>query len=362
MTGNSRRKCKGCLKPMSVFAEPWRTSRPNAKGAGHDKASASSCLEEAVKGHAGCPRSPRPGARDGPGGLRRRGQDRDARSARRWTHVDNRAPVATLLGLSSVKAFIPFALVSVFTPVVEAGEPPPYPTRVEEWVAAPVPSRADRVNYAVWSQASNYSEYEWRVSAREGVVTAQRAPRATDDSSLGLPFTPRTEKFAGASSAIHVPDGWLVAFNHGEFGAALYWFNATGDQNYKVSDNQVVTFLQLPDRLLAVEGIAHMTISRGSIIRIERSTDQDRWTARTVARLPFAPYAAVVQHQHDGRIVIVLSDALVLATANRELQTLLSDVPWTQLYPNSAALNQDQTRVYVGMRQYVTEIDLRTRK
>lgn len=259
-----------------------------------------------------------------------------------------------------MKALIPFALISLFASVAEAGGPAPYPARVEYWVTASMPARADRAEYAVWSYASNYSEYEWRVSARAGVVTAQLAPRARDESSLGLPFTPKTEKFAGASSAIHVPDGWLVAFNHGEFGAALYWFNEKGEQNYKVSDNQVVAFAQLPDRLLAVEGLAHMTMSRGSIIRIERSKDQNRWTARTVGQLPFAPYAAVVQH--DGRIVIVLSDALVQATANGELQTLLSDVPWTQLYPNSAAMGEDETRVYVGMRQYVAEVDLTTRK
>ena len=269
------------------------------------------------------------------------------------------APVATLPSLSSVNAFIPVALFSVFTGVAEAGDPARYSTRVEEWVAVPVPSRADLADYAVWSYASNYSGYEWRVTVREG-VTAQLTHRERDDGSLGLPFTPRAENFAGASSAIHVPDGWLVAFNHGEFGAALYWFDETGEHNYKVSDNQVVAFVQLPDRLVAVDGIDHMTMSRGSIIRLERSKNQGRWTVYTVAPLPFAPYAAVAQR--DGRIVIVLSDALVRATANGELQTLLSDVPWSQLFPNSAVMNPDETRVYIGMRQYVAEVDLTTRK
>jgi hypothetical protein len=262
-----------------------------------------------------------------------------------------------------VKACIALALV-LFTSVAEADVPPPYPALVDEWVAASVPSRADHADYEVWSYASNYSEYEWRVSGREDIVTAQLAPRAPGEGSLGLPFKPRTAHWAGATSAIHVQDGWLVAFNHGEFGAALYWFNENGSQNYKVSDDQVVAFALLPDRLLAVEGLAHMVTSKGAIIRIERSTDQGRWTAHTVAKLPFAPYAVVVQHggQHDGRILIVLSDALVQSTANGEVQTLLSDVPWTQLYPNSAALGQDGTRMYVGMRQYVAEVDLTTRK
>jgi hypothetical protein len=259
-----------------------------------------------------------------------------------------------------VRAFVLLTLVSLLASVVEAECPGPYPARVQEWIAAAVPSRADRVEYAVWSYASNYSRCEWRVSAREGVVTAQLAPGARDESSLGLPFTPRADEWAGAASAIHVSDGWLVAFNHGEFGAALYWFNESGSENYKVSDNQVVAFALLPDRLLAVGGLAHMTTSRGSIIGLERPKGQGRWTAHTVAPLPFAPYAAVVQN--DGRIVIVLSDALVRATANGELQTLLSDVPWTQLYPNSAAMGQDERRVYIGMRQYVAEVDLSTRK
>jgi hypothetical protein len=52
----------------------------------------------------------------------------------------------------------------------------------------------------------------------------------------------------------------------------------------------------------------------------------------------------------------------VQSTANGEVQMLLSDVPWTQLYPNSAAVGEDGTRVYVGMRQYVAEVNLTTRK
>jgi hypothetical protein len=260
-----------------------------------------------------------------------------------------------------MRAFISVALISLLPCAVEAGCPAtPYPSRVEEWVAPPVPSRADRGAYAVWSFASNYSECQWRVSAREGVVTAQLAPKTRDESSLGLPFTPRTEKWASATSAIRVPDGWLVAFNHGEFGAALYWFNEDGSQNYMVSGDQVVAFALLPDRLLAVEGLAHMITSRGSIVRLEPPKDQGRWTVHGVAQLPFAPYAAVVQN--NGHIVIVLSDSLVRATANGDLQTLLSDVPWTQLYPNSAAMSQDDMHVYVGMRQYVAEINLATRK
>ena len=39
-----------------------------------------------------------------------------------------------------------------------------------------------------------------------------------------------------------VDDGWLVGFNKGEFGAALYWFSADGKQNYKISDHQVWEF------------------------------------------------------------------------------------------------------------------------
>ena len=70
--------------------------------------------------------------------------------------------------------------------------------------------------------------------------------------------TPRPVNFVALSAFARVDDGWLIGFNHGEFGAALYWFSLDGNRNYKISDHQVVDFISTPDGFLAVEGLAHL--------------------------------------------------------------------------------------------------------
>ena len=44
------------------------------------------------------------------------------------------------------------------------------------------------------------------------------------------------------------------------------------------------------------------------------------------------------------------------------IHTLLADVPWGGLYPNSSILLPDEQRLYIGMRQFVGEFDLTTKK
>jgi hypothetical protein len=155
-----------------------------------------------------------------------------------------------------------------------------------------------------------------------------------------------------------VDDGWLVGFNHGEFGAALYWFNHDGKHHYKISNHQVVAFFSLPDGIYAIEGLAHMGASCGSVIRITRPTTSGHWQASRVVRLPYAPNTVAVRR--DGSIVIALSDSLVSVGPDHHVNTLISDAPWGGLYPSSSILLPDESRLYIGMRQFVGEVDLAT--
>jgi hypothetical protein len=61
-------------------------------------------------------------------------------------------------------------------------------------------------------------------------------------------------------------------------------------------------------------------------------------------------------------MLITLSDGLVAVDAQHRLRTLLKQVQWGQLYPNSSALADREQKLYIGMRQYVAEVGLRTRK
>jgi hypothetical protein len=174
-------------------------------------------------------------------------------------------------------------------------------------------------------------------------------------------FDPKADRFSGPSAFARVDDGWLVGFNHGEFGAALYWFSTDGNRNYKISDHQVVDFVPTADGILAVEGLAHMGTSRGSLIRIACVKGETQWKAKRLTELPFAPYA--VSRRRDGELLITLSNSLVAVTPHDPAKavTLLANADWGHLYPESSALRPDERKLYIGMRQFVGEFDLQTR-
>jgi hypothetical protein len=234
-----------------------------------------------------------------------------------------------------------------------------YSRDVTRWQEISVPPKGENAERVVWDYAANYSEILWRVSLENSRPTAELIERRTYNAADLAPFDPRADGFRGARRFKEVDDGWLVAFNHGEFGAALYWFNQDGKRHYKISHHHVVAFLSLPNDIYAIEGLAHMA-SCGSLIRITRPTISAHWQASLVVRLPFAPSTAVVRR--DGSILIALSDSLVSVGPDHHITTLIPDAPWAGagLSPSSSILLSDESRLYLGMVQFVGEVDLAT--
>lgn len=167
---------------------------------------------------------------------------------------------------------------------------------------------------------------------------------------------PAVEPIDTVRAVMPVDGGWIVGFNKGEFGASLYWFNPDGTANYKISDHQVVAFVQRGDDLLAIEGLAHLSLSNGSLIRIARAEPGGRWLAATLLELPTAPYAAVMRR--DGTLVLALSDRVVFVDGRDRLRTLVTDEAIGDGYPDTAVLSPDESRLYIAGRQYVIEVNL----
>ena len=252
-------------------------------------------------------------------------------------------------------------IVSVLIPVYSAVPAEPmYSREVTNWQESALPPESRQGERMAWFYAANYSNLEWHVFTQDGKPSASHGDDATGTRPARPKFTPKAGKFRGGSAFAAVDDGWLVGFNQGEFGAALYWFSGDGKRSYKVSDHQVVDFFSLPDGIHAIEGLAHLSMSEGSVIRIARPKPGAHWEAISVAKLPFAPYA--VSLRRDGTMLITLSDSLVSFGSDRKIHTLLADVPWGGLYPNSSILLPDEQRLYIGMRQFVGEFDLTTKK
>jgi hypothetical protein len=237
---------------------------------------------------------------------------------------------------------------------------PEYPRDITKWQEVAVPAESDQGARMAWVLAASYSKHEWRVFTKDGQPFAQLKYERQEKRPDRPSFTPEAEEFRGASAFAAVDDGWLVGFNQGEFGAALYWFSSDGKRNYKISGHQVVAFFSLSGGIHAIEGLAHLGMSQGSVIRIARPKDSARWQATSIVKLPFAPDA--VSLRRDDTMLITLSDSLVSVGADRKIQTLLPNAPWGLLYPNSSVLSQDEKKLYIGMRQFVGEFDLTTKK
>jgi hypothetical protein len=236
-----------------------------------------------------------------------------------------------------------------------------YSHDVTTWEEIPVPPADDNPARVVWDYASDYSKLHWRVYLEHGQARGELGRDTVDVPQSDRPrFEPKADNFVGANRFAAVDDGWLVGFNHGEFGAALYWFSRDGDRHYRISNDHVVTFFKRPDGIYAIEGMAHMGASCGSVIRVARKTKSSKWQAGRFVRLPFAP--DTIAQKRDGNMIIALSDSLVSVTPDAQITTLISDAPWWSLYPSSSIILPDDSKLYLGMRQYVGEVDLTTGK
>jgi hypothetical protein len=244
--------------------------------------------------------------------------------------------------------------------LVSRAAEPEYSRDVTTWQAIQVPPRGKDSERIVWDYAANYSQLSWHVYIDSGRPYAKLIESPNDSSSDLSPFDAKADEYRGARRFKEVDDGWLVGFNHGEFGGALYWFNRNGTRHYKISSHQIVAFFSLPVGIYAIEGLGHLGISCGSMIHIIRREPAAHWQAFRVIQLPDSPSTVVVRR--NGSVLIVLSNSLVSVSPNHQVTTIISDAPWGGLYPSSSILVPDEGRLYVGMRQFVADIDLTTNR
>jgi hypothetical protein len=235
-----------------------------------------------------------------------------------------------------------------------------YNPDVVKWKEVRPTPKSRSADWSAWFYAANYSKIEWQVTRHGNEIRAQLTSNPVAQSSRRPKFVPRAEQFAGAFAVQRVDDGWLVAFNQGEFGAALYWFSHDGQQKYEISDDQVVDFMLTPQGIIAIQGLAHLTISEGSLIRIARHPRTHRWRASTIRKFSQAPDAFA--RLSDGTLIVVLEDSVVSLTPDNKLRTLIRSVDWGAFYPNSAVMSNDESKIYIGMRQYVAEFDLKGKR
>jgi len=228
---------------------------------------------------------------------------------------------------------------------------------VSKWIEIPCPKDPQSAEGALWFYRANYSTNEWRVFRDNQAVCAMLKTKTNLVTGEVPKFTPETGKFRRVAASLKVADGWLVGFNHGEWGGALYWFSPDGTEKYEISKGNIVDFIQASNRIFAISGLAHLGLSEGSILSISQSSNQTPWQITNRWRLPQAP-EVVIQHP-DGDLLIALSDSFVSVTLDGKIKTIVKEGRWGSLYPFSMVLSGDARTAYVGMRQFVAKVTLK---
>jgi hypothetical protein len=231
---------------------------------------------------------------------------------------------------------------------------------VSKWIEIPCPKDAQSTEGVLWHYRANYSKHEWRVFHDGQKVYAALTTQTNLTAREGPMFKPEAQEFRHVAATLKIADGWLVGFNDGEWGGALYWFSPDGTAKYKISKYQIIDFVQNSSGIYAIVNWGFMcftNLSDGLIISISQSSNQVPWEVAIVCRLPQAP-GAIVQHA-DGNWLVALSDSFVSVTPDGKIRTIVKAGRWDALWPNSVVLSDDAKTAYIGMRQFVAKITLK---
>jgi hypothetical protein len=227
-------------------------------------------------------------------------------------------------------------------------------SNLKNWKSYAVPTDNETLTHYNWSNN------DWVVYSNGKEVHAKVMGQTPFVDELPFKIEPLDDKekykMRGMRSVQKVDDGYLVAFWRGEFGGNLYWFGNNGKDRKLISPTWIVQFLKRAGKIYAIEGLAHMGMSDGSIVEIKKTNNT--WTISEYFKLPFAPYTAQLDNKNN--FVIVTSDNLLLVDTNRKVDTLVKEGFWSGLYPTSMVIQK--SICYIGMRQGVLKFDLLTKK
>jgi hypothetical protein len=216
------------------------------------------------------------------------------------------------------------------------------------WVLYPTPSaESEALN------CGNYSMREWNVTLKDGSLKI----RLDRDSVHWDPLPPEINSAsvkAGSKTdrhVIRVDDGWLIGLNSGEFGGGLWWFSSDGKTNRRLIDDRVVGFVNTPNGVFALVGLAHKGSDFGRVLRITDGKVGDR-QIETVADLGSAPQTFVVESPES--LLVLTRRGLVRLKTSGKIESLFKP-NYRLLYPNSMALSSSGV-IYIGIRLFVTRL------
>ena len=211
----------------------------------------------------------------------------------------------------------------------------------------------------------NYSQNEWKVSSDGAVVRitrlVRRSPRVRDESDeLPLPrlakhepgMPGRTVRF-GLRAVLHFRNGWLLAYDAGEFGGGLWLTNEDGSKTRRILSDNVTEMVRVGDEVLVLSGLDHGTMDFGNAFLFSEPEGLNI-SLQHFARLNGAPRGYV--KEQSGSVLFVTTAGLCRITKSGEV-AWLTDLPrWSQHgFTNSMAITSDGS-IFIGMRMFVLRL------
>lgn len=166
----------------------------------------------------------------------------------------------------------------------------------------------------------------------------------------------------GTRYVSEVDDGWIVALNVGEFGAALWWVARDGSHYKKLGEPHVVELIKIKAGILAPTGFDHNSYGKGEVLLITRGNDK-AWRVQPLATLDASAYAAT--SASDDAILVVTRTQLVKVTL-AGIVTVLHNGRWgghfdcgndveSLFYPGSI-VTRVSGDMFIGMRAVVVHL------
>jgi hypothetical protein len=197
--------------------------------------------------------------------------------------------------------------------------------------------------------ANHALDSEWAISQSNDELVVKHYAQAINDL---LPFDlPLKIPFFGHRVVLNVSNGFLVGFDKGEWGGGLWWFSKNGEDNYRISDENIKSVVSVADSTLAIAGLAHLGINSGKVFELQH--DEEKWTIARSLELGAAPCAVV--KANNGAIIIVTTNGVSQYKQGTINNILSSD--YSLLYPNSVVINKEGT-IFIGMRYAVAKLGL----
>ncbi len=221
---------------------------------------------------------------------------------------------------------------------------------LENWQNHPISTNQDTL------QKFNYSLDEWQVFSKNDTIRVVKYKHNTERSYLPTKIKlPEDNDSKMDISVLKVTDGFLIGFYRGEWGGYLCWYSADGKHHYKISDDEIVQFIKRDEKYYAIQGLAHLGMSEGSVVNIYK--EGGRWKSKQYIKLPKAPAAICVDKNND--FIIITSESLLQIESTNKVTTLIENGLWSNgLYPNSVVIKNNI--LYSGMRAGIFKYNLST--